>query len=44
MAGGRDEMVREIRSEFKLLARTIAALAEEEPQSAPSMRLGRPDI
>jgi hypothetical protein len=31
LAGGRDEMVREIRSEFKLLARTIAALAEDEP-------------
>ncbi len=26
---GRDELIREIRSEFKLLARTIAALAEE---------------
>lgn len=34
MAGGRDEMVREIRSEFKLLARTIAALAEDDPQAA----------
>jgi hypothetical protein len=44
MAGGRDEMVREIRSEFKLLARTIAALAEEDPQGGPSMRLGRPDL
>jgi hypothetical protein len=31
LAIGRDEMVREIRSEFKLLARTIAALAEDEP-------------
>ncbi len=39
MAGGRDEMVREIRSEFKLLARTIAALAEEEPPLTPSKRL-----
>ncbi|MDR3437998.1 flagellar motor protein MotA [Telmatospirillum sp.] len=45
MATGRDEMVREIRSEFKLLARTIAALAEEEAQApSSSMRLGRPDI
>jgi hypothetical protein len=26
---GRDELIREVRSEFKLLARTIAALAEE---------------
>jgi hypothetical protein len=42
MAGGRDEMLREIRSEFKLLARTIAALAEEEQPAAPSMRQGRP--
>ncbi len=30
MASGRDEMVRDIRSEFKLLARTIAAIAEED--------------
>ncbi len=29
MAIGREEMIREMRSEFKLLARTIAALAEE---------------
>jgi hypothetical protein len=35
MVGGRDEMVREIRSEFKFLARTIAALAEEEPPAPP---------
>jgi hypothetical protein len=40
MAGGRDEMVREIRSEFKLLARTIAALAEEEPPATPPKRQG----
>jgi hypothetical protein len=32
---GRDEMVREVRSEFKFLARTIAALAEGEPESPP---------
>lgn len=31
---GRDEMVRDIRGEFKLLARTIAALAEEDQQAA----------
>ena len=43
MGTGRDEMVREIRSEIKLLARTIAALAEEEAATAqPSPRLGRP--
>jgi len=38
MSTGRDEMIREMRSEFKLLARTIAALAEEEagrPASRP---------
>lgn len=42
----RDEMVREIRSEFKLLARTIAALAEEEPPqpSAAATRTARPDV
>ncbi|HIJ37363.1 MAG TPA: flagellar motor protein MotA [Rhodospirillaceae bacterium] len=39
----RDEMVRNIRSEFKLLARTIAALAEEEASSAPPNSLGRLD-
>ncbi len=44
MGTGRDEMVREIRSEIKLLARTIAALAEEDAATAqPSLRLGRPD-
>jgi hypothetical protein len=37
---GRDEMIREVRSEFKLLARTIAALAEDEPVST---RIGRAD-
>lgn len=45
MGNGRDEVIREIRSEFKLLARTIAALADEEPPTAAApMRLGRPDI
>lgn len=29
LASGRDEVIREIRSEFKLLARTIAAIADE---------------
>lgn len=33
---GRDEMVREMRSEFKFLARTIAALAEGEPEPPPA--------
>lgn len=33
---GRDELVREVRNEFRLLTRTIAVLAEEEtPSSAP---------
>jgi hypothetical protein len=41
---GRDEMVREIRSEIKLLARTIAALAEEELPPPPPTRLGRSDV
>jgi len=31
-AEGRDQMTQEIRSEIKLLARTIAAIAEEERQ------------
>lgn len=33
-APGRDELVRNMRSEFKLLARTIAALAEEDAQTS----------
>lgn len=33
---GRDEMVREMRGEFRFLARTIAALAEGEPEPAPT--------
>ncbi len=33
MAHGRGEMVQEVRSEFRLLARTIAALAEEPQRS-----------
>ena len=41
MGSGRDEVIREFRSEFKLLARTIAALAEEAPATAPPPRLGR---
>jgi len=38
MVGGRDELIREIRGEFKLLARTLAARAEED-----QFRLGRPE-
>lgn len=34
-ASGRDEIVRDIRSEFKLLTRTIAALAEEDAALQP---------
>ncbi|HLN25830.1 MAG TPA: flagellar motor protein MotA [Patescibacteria group bacterium] len=41
MSHGRDEVIREIRSEFKLLARTIAVLADED--STP-VRLGRPEL
>lgn len=43
MSAGRDEIVREIRSEFKFLARTIAALADDDPQSAGPSRGGRKD-
>ncbi len=32
IASGRDELIREMRSEFRLLARTIAAIAEETDQ------------
>ena len=42
MSHGRDEVIREIRSEFKLLARTIAALADEDSGASP--RLGRPEL
>ena len=42
MGGGRDEVIREMRSEFKLLARTIAALAEED-NNPPPISLGRSD-
>jgi hypothetical protein len=43
---GRDEVIREVRSEFKFLARTIAALAEEDGAQAqqPPSRLGRPEL
>jgi hypothetical protein len=34
----RDEMVREIRNEFRLLTRTIAVLADDENQSGPELR------
>jgi hypothetical protein len=49
IGAGRDEVLREIRSEFRLLARTIAAIADDEPpspppqQPAPQIRLGRAD-
>jgi len=42
LATGRDEMVREIRGELKLLARTMAARSDEE--AAQSFRLGRPEL
>jgi hypothetical protein len=38
MVGGRDELIREIRGEFKLLARTLATRTEED-----QFRLGRPE-
>ena len=41
---GRDELVREIRGEIKLLARTMAGRAEEEPNQAQPYRLGRPEL
>lgn len=34
----RDEMVREIRNEFRLLTRTIAVLADDENQGGPELR------
>ncbi|MEA4839143.1 MAG: flagellar motor protein MotA [Rhodospirillaceae bacterium] len=44
ISAGRDEVVRQMRSEFKFLARTIAAIAEEETQNhGPSSRAGRTD-
>jgi hypothetical protein len=40
---GRDEILREVRGEFRLLARTIAAIADDESTSSnrvdPSERL-----
>jgi hypothetical protein len=43
-SSGRDELIREIRGEIKLLARTMASRPEDEgqPQSQP-FRLGRPE-
>ncbi len=41
LSGGRDEMVRDIRNEFRLLARTIAVLAEDE-RRAPDPTCARP--
>ena len=42
--GGRDELIREIRGEFKMLARTIAGRTEEEPNQSQPFRLGRPEL
>jgi len=42
--GGRDELIREIRGEFKLLARTLASRTEEEQPQAQPFRLGRPEL
>jgi hypothetical protein len=41
---GRDELIREIRGEIKLLARTMASRADEEAQAAQPFRLGRPEL
>ena len=40
---GRDELIREIRGEFKLLARTLAGRSEEDSTQAQPFRLGRPE-
>jgi hypothetical protein len=39
---GRDEVIREVRSEFKFLARTIAALAEGEADAPPPSSFREP--
>ena len=39
---GRDELIREIRGEIKLLARTMASRSDEEAQQSP--RLGKPEL
>jgi hypothetical protein len=41
---GRDELVREIRGEIKLLARTMAGRTEEDSTQAQPHRLGRPEL
>jgi hypothetical protein len=41
--GGRDELIREIRGEFRLLSRTLAGRSEEDPNQAQPFRLGRPE-
>jgi hypothetical protein len=40
---GRDNFLREIRAEFKMLARTMASRTDDE-QAAQSFRLGRPEV
>lgn len=40
-AAARDELVRDIRNEFRLLTRTIAVLAEEDTGSGPELRAPR---
>ena len=39
--GARDELVRDIRNEFRLLTRTIAVLAEDDANSGPDLRAPR---
>jgi hypothetical protein len=40
-AAARDELVRDIRNEFRLLTRTIAVLAEDDANSGPDLRAPR---
>jgi hypothetical protein len=44
LSQGRDELIREIRGEFKMLARTLASRTEEDAaQQSQPFRLGRPE-
>ena len=43
-SAGRGELIREIRGEIKLLARTMASRPDEEGQQTQPFRLGRPEL
>jgi len=43
-SAGRGELIREIRGEIKLLARTMAGRTDEEGQQTQPFRLGRPEL